>query len=1037
MRRYVQRELLRNPRRTVASLMGVILGVGLFSGVLFFIDGSGASMTKRALAPLALDVQVVLNSPLGSGVTLSEQVVAPHPLAAGQRARVVLTVRNTAGAPANEVVVADRPPAGLAYLHGTATKDGRRLPDAGGTSPLSQGLAGTGLNIGTVRTGGTVRIAYEARATRPVPDVAALRPQAQISTRESVVPVPANASPDLALSQSAAQMARIPGVASVDGLAFVDLPPGALTAGGRPVNRTVRLFAFDRRYARHYPSIRVVSGDFQPRAALLSAEAARATGATRGGAIRLQLPGRAQPLSVPVGGVADLSRAKPLFYSRKSSNLEEFIYVPDAVVVSPDLFRRTVIPAYRTAVAQRGAGVKSLPFLEADVGVDRTRLRADPAAALAQTQAIARAVNRIAPSQQYLIDNVSNTLQVARDDAAVGKRMFLFLGLPGALLAAFLAAYTASVLAVSQRREHANLRIRGAHGGHLLRMLAYRTIAVVSLGSIAGAALGFATVLAILGPGSLFEASTGSLVASGLEAVGFGMLTTALALYLPARRSLRREISQERTEMPLAPAPAWQRLRLDFALLGAAGVAEAVALATGGFDAPPGSVYNGQAVSLPSYLLLAPAVAWFGGILLSARAVQAGAAHVPVPAPPRFGPLIRGTLGRSLRRRSWTLATGAVGVGLVLAFGTALAMFTGTYDAAKAADARFTVGSDLRVTPSVLSTRPHPASFASQLRVPGVASVTPVVYKVENAILTSAFNEDRKNLAAIDPAGFARVATLPDKFFVGGSAADAMGALRRDPGAVLVDRRSADDLHVATGDQVKVLLARGTRHQKVVTLRVAGQYDNFPGFPQGTNVVLGLGAYERATGLHAADFFLASTTSRDPQAVDRAAAALRRGPGSRDRLGVETSRTALSKDQSSLTALNVHGLVQLNSFFTLLMAAAAVGIFVFGLLLARRSEYVALRAQGLRSGELQSLVLGESGLMAGCGLLAGVVVGAGLAYLMVHVLRPLFVLDPHLVFPLGRIAALGGLALVAALASALGATAILRRLKPTEILRES
>ena len=49
---------------------GVVLGVGLFSGVLFFIDGSGASMTKRALAPLAIDMQRVLTSPLGEGLRL-------------------------------------------------------------------------------------------------------------------------------------------------------------------------------------------------------------------------------------------------------------------------------------------------------------------------------------------------------------------------------------------------------------------------------------------------------------------------------------------------------------------------------------------------------------------------------------------------------------------------------------------------------------------------------------------------------------------------------------------------------------------------------------------------------------------------------------------------------------------------------------------------------------------------------------------------------------------------------------------------------
>ena len=68
--------------------------------------------------------------------------------------------------------------------------------------------------------------------------------------------------------------------------------------------------------------------------------------------------------------------------------------------------------------------------------VDRSRLQSDPARALAQTEAVARSIGRIAPGQDYLIDNISNTLKVAKDDAAVGKRMFLFLGLPGVLLAA-------------------------------------------------------------------------------------------------------------------------------------------------------------------------------------------------------------------------------------------------------------------------------------------------------------------------------------------------------------------------------------------------------------------------------------------------------------------------------------------------------------------------------------------------------------------------------------------------------------------------
>ena len=49
--RYVWRDLRRNPRRSLTALAGMTLGIGLFSAVLFFIDGSSATMTARRLHP--------------------------------------------------------------------------------------------------------------------------------------------------------------------------------------------------------------------------------------------------------------------------------------------------------------------------------------------------------------------------------------------------------------------------------------------------------------------------------------------------------------------------------------------------------------------------------------------------------------------------------------------------------------------------------------------------------------------------------------------------------------------------------------------------------------------------------------------------------------------------------------------------------------------------------------------------------------------------------------------------------------------------
>ena len=208
---YIWRDLVRNPRRTVAALIGIALGVGLFSGVQFFSDGSRATLTERALAPLALDLQALLRAPLGRSLQFAERLEAPAALAEGARAQVVLTVVNRAPVPANEVVVNDEPVAPLAYVPGSFTIDGKAEPDVDGQIPLAQGAGHTGLNLGTLAPGATLVLSYRVSATRQVAATAGLPMQARISTRENVVPLPANAPPPLTLTQLRDRLRRIDG----------------------------------------------------------------------------------------------------------------------------------------------------------------------------------------------------------------------------------------------------------------------------------------------------------------------------------------------------------------------------------------------------------------------------------------------------------------------------------------------------------------------------------------------------------------------------------------------------------------------------------------------------------------------------------------------------------------------------------------------------------------------------------------------------------------------------------------------------------
>jgi len=91
----------------------------------------------------------------------------------------------------------------------------------------------------------------------------------------------------------------------------------------------------------------------------------------------------------------------------------------------------------------------------------------------------------------------------------------------------------------------------------------------------------------------------------------------------------------------------------------------------------------------------------------------------------------------------------------------------------------------------------------------------------------------------------------------------------------------------------------------------------------------------------------------------------------------------------------------------------------------------------MRAGELRGLVLGEAAAVPIVGLAAGLLVGAGTAALLVRALRPIFILHPSLTFPAREIAQLAALAGAATLGSALVATALLRHLKPAELLREA
>ena len=1030
--RYVLADLVRNPRRTLSTMLGVTLGVGLFCGILFFVDGLSASMTQRAVAPLSIDMQRIVTERVGGAVALAQRFDPPVAAKRGDQIRVVLEVHNASDVVANEVTIRSIPDKDLQFVAGSATVDGTAVTGSTG-NPFAHDPGPTGYNVGDVKAGTTIVMSYLVQARADI-QLSEATVNSSFSSRESVSPVAANKPSIVSLDELAQKIAQVQGVADARQLSLVDLGSDTLSFNGAPVSGPVKLFGLDAAYAAHDATIKLVGGQITADGAVLSVEASKAIHAKIGDKVTVTLPD-ATTFDVAVSGIADLSQARSLFSSRRGSDLEAFIYSQNSIIVSPATFAAKVLPAFERAVTARGSRLKNPPVREIDITVDRRYLNADPAAASIETKRIAANVAAVAAHQDFLLDNISNTLTVATGDSNVAKRLFIFLGVPGGILGAALAGYAGNVLAEAQRREQATLRIRGASRRHLLRMLAIRTAGLTAVGSLVGLALGYTLAATVLGRESLARAHASRLATSASLGGIAGFLATGLALYITGRRSIDRDIDEDRARLARS-VPLWRRARLDIVGCAVVVVGTIVAVRAHAFDGASGSVYFGRAVNLNLALLILPIAVWFAGSLLAARLVGTVLDRTQPESTSVLGTPIRSLYRLSIGRRPWAIGNGAIIVALIVALSTSLAGFTSSYNAAKSNDARFATGSDIRVTPGPTTQRTYPADQANLFRTDGVAQTTPIIYSIRNVILRSARTSDPANLAAIDPATFGSVAPLRNDNFASGDAAAALRTLQQDPGAILLSNRMAEFLRAKPGDALHVLVARGTDAQTEVDFHITGLFERLPGFPDGADAMMSIHQYITHVPAKTPDFFLASTTNHSNAGLSRGVNSLQQGPAAADHLQISTRTTTVDRDQSSLAALNIAGLVDLDSTFALAMEVVTIAIFVFGLLLQRRREYVTLRAQGLDLRTIRLLIAAEASTVAVIGAVAGVLVGSAMGYYFVTVLRPLFVLPPSYTLPIRTLLAPIGLVLIATVICTLAGSRLVNRLEPTELLRD-
>jgi putative ABC transport system permease protein len=1026
--KYVIADLTRNPRRTLSTIIGVILGIALTCAILFFVDGLSASMTQQATINLPIDMQRVVTIK-SDDIILNQSINSSGLVTSGDLIEVKLLIKNTGINPANEVVIRSIYDSKFKYLKGSAKINGDVI-NSEIENPFSKGAAKTGWNIGTLNPNTELEINYIVESINEV-NVSSKDFKSTFSTRELIVPIVANKAASMDINDIVKEIKSIEGIVYAEKLFIGDLSPGSLIKENS-IEGPIRIFGFDSSFTEQDNAIKIIKGSQKIGEVMISVEVAEKSSLDIGDVIIVQLFDKSN-ISKRISGIVDLSQARLLFSSRSATDLETFIYIPNVVIFDTQFFSQEILPSYERAISTRGDRVKNQLIQEIELGVNKELLNAEPKIALEQTHNIAKLINGIGDKEDYLIDHISNTLKVASDDAQIAKMMFVFLGVPGVILAALIAAYAGIVLSHSQRREQANLRIRGASRKHLLSMLTIRVSLITATGAGIGVIIGFITSALVIGLSTILRVTELSLLISASIGTISGLLATGIALYITGQRSIDKEINEERAKLYSGPL-VWEKYWFDLIGIIIVIVSTIIVILNSGFQGVPGSVYQGRAVHLNLVLLILPILFWICGSLFLGRVSTLILSKIKssVKFKNPFSLIFR----QSIIKRSRAISEAAIIICLIIAFGTSLAIFTDSYQTAKDADARYIIGSDIRITPSPTSINTYKNLDSSKFMYKGVDSATAVVYGIHNTILRSTRTSELSTLGAINPEEYLRITPVDNKHFSSGSAKNSINKLSEKPEGILLSFDMADFLEVKKGENIYVLLSRGTSEQVEIKMNVVDLFEKLPGFPDGIDALINIDVHEKMVNSTSPDFFLLSSINTSNNNLNQLTKTIREEVASKDSLTVETRLDAKAKDQSSLAALNIDGLLKIDSAFALTMGLVTIAIFVFGLLLSRRREYVTLRALGLRSRQIRTIIGAEAGTAAIFGSIMGIFVGLGMAYFFINILRPLFVLNPPFIVPLNSILILVGSVLLTTVLTSIVASALINKLSATELLRD-
>ncbi|MEP6895731.1 MAG: FtsX-like permease family protein, partial [Chloroflexota bacterium] len=536
----------------------------------------------------------------------------------------------------------------------------------------------------------------------------------------------------------------------------------ASTAGTVQTTGAGKVIGLSSTYQGSFPSeFRLLVGSLD--GVLVAQQTAANLHVTVGDILTIQRVGL-PPVDVKISGVVDLPYADSFFQAvGVPSNVAPQAPPDNVLFLPPD--------QWHTIFDPQALSRPDSVHVQFHIQLKRN-LPSDPQAAFILVQQWARNLEARIAGSGVIGDNLAAQLDGVRSDALYARVLFLFLGLPGALLAIILTLAIANTGAERRRQEQSLLRVRGADISHILRLAALEGLAFGILGVVLGLALAWIAIWWIVPISNLSNEVFATWAIS--SCVG-GFVLALIATLLPAWKEMRAaRVLAARQIIGRGSTPLWQGLYLDFILLAlaafmfwrTAGIGYELVLASEGV----------AQVSVTYEAFIAPIGLWLGGVLLAMRLSNLSLARgrkwltwLMRPFAKNLSNIVFLSLSRQRRR----LVLGIALVSLAVAFAVSTVIFNTTYDSQAKVDAELTSGADVSVRGTSLS--PAGSELTKLRALPGIIAAEPLQHRFAYV------GADLQDLYGIDPLHIGNATHLANAYFANHDAAGMLALLATHP----------------------------------------------------------------------------------------------------------------------------------------------------------------------------------------------------------------------------------------------------------------